>query len=134
MRRRVGLAAMLPVVAAASMLSAGPVRAQTVFLCEGDGQRSFVGAGGATAPGCREIADPVTELQLAPAEPDLAAMARQIASLSARVDRLEVLLTGTRSRVSPLAPAPRPTDTCDTRGRSRDLGQDIERRLDSLGR
>lgn len=114
-------------------ISAAPVRAQTVFICEGEA-RSFAVAGAAGAPeGCRELADPEAELLLSPPQPDLATLARDVSRLSQRVARLEALLVRPRPRTGPLAPAARP-DPFDTRGRTRDLGQDIERRLEDLGR
>ena len=112
---------------------AAPAAAQTLYVC-GNGGRSFVVAGEGQAPGCTPVADPVRDLHLAPAAPDPAELARALSSLSARVDRLELLLTGSRSRSRPLArPAPG-LDPFDTQGRTRDLGQDIERRLDEIGR
>lgn len=106
--------------------------AQTVFLCT-NGGRSFAVFDGSAAPGCQALADPERDLQLSGAEPDIQDLARQLSRQSARIDRLEQLLLGRRPSVAPPAPRPR-SDPFDTGGRTRDLGQDIERRLDGLGR
>lgn len=120
-------------VALPALTASGAATAQTVFLCQDDG-RSFAVLGEEGAPGCRPLADPETDLRLAPAQPDLSDVMRQLSAQSARIDRLEQLLLGRRPS---LAPRPRPLtqgDTFDTRGRTRDLGQDLERRLDELSR
>ena len=120
---------------AATIACAAPscVWGQTLFLCE-DGGRSFAVLGEAGAPGCQALAHPERDLQLSPAQPDLGDIARRLSAQSARIDRLEQLLLGRRPSASPRArPSPR-TDTFDTHGRMRDLGQDLDRALDDLGR
>jgi hypothetical protein len=111
-----------------------PGLAQTVYLCEGEGRSFAVTGAGEAPPGCRAIIDAVRELSLAPAQPDLEALSRAVDSLAARVAYLETLLVRPARRSSPLAPSPRQLDPSDSRDRMRDLGQDIERRLDDLGR
>ena len=135
MRRRVIQACFGTAVGAAALFAVSSTgAAQTVFLCEGDG-RSFAVAGAeGPAAGCRALADPARELLLSPPQPDVERLARDLATLSRRVSQLEsLLLRRPRPRTGPLAPAARP-DPFDTRGRTRDLGQDIDRRLDGLGR
>jgi hypothetical protein len=129
----VGLASRLCVVAVVFLLP-GKAVAQTVYLCTENG-RSLVVAGEAGVSGCRALARPEEELQLSPAQPDLAAIARELSAQSARIARLEKLLLGARSAPS-LRSLPRrsPVDSFDSRGRTRDLGQDIDRRLDELQR
>lgn len=109
-------------------------QARAVYLCENE-SRAFAVAGTAAAPpGCREIADPEGELLLSPAQPDIEALSRELAALSERVAQLELMLLRRAPTATPLAPpAPRP-DRFGTRGRTRDLGQDIQRRLDGIGR
>ncbi len=111
----------------------GPVAAQSLFVCE-DGGRPFVVAGADGAPGCREVDSSARDLGLSSAQPDLDAIVRALNAQSARIDRLELMLLGARSTPS-RRPVMRPTvDPFDTRGRTRDLGQDIERRLDEMER
>lgn len=127
-RRRAGW----PGMAATALVlgDALPAQAQALFICDlGASGRVF--AGTAAAPGCSEIRNPARDLMLAPAEPDIAALTRQLTTLSARVDRLEILLLGARARSRETVPAARrPADDFDTRQRMRDLGQDLDRRLD----
>lgn len=110
-----------------------PGATQAVFLCEGEGHAFAVAGSGTAPPGCREIAT-VRELGLATAQSDLDALARATALLSDRVTRLETLLARPAPKSDPLAPTTRRYDPTDTQSRTRDLGQDIRRRLDGLGR
>lgn len=120
--------------AAALLVTPSPLLGQTVFLCEGDGRSLAVAGAGGPPAGCRALADPARELLLGPPQPDVESLAGELSALARRVSELEaLLLRRPRPRAGPAAPAARP-DPFDTRGRTRDLGQDIGRRLDSLGR
>lgn len=120
--------------AAAFLATPSPLWAQTVFLCEGDGRSLAVAGAGEPPAGCRALADPARDLLLVPPQPDVDSLARELSALARRVSALEsLLLRRPTPRASPAAPAARP-DPFDTRGRTRDLGQDIGRRLDGLGR
>lgn len=133
MRRGLRLACALVAIGTASF-AATLLRAQTVFLCEDDGRSLVVTGAGGSPSGCRALADPARELLLGPAAPDVESLARDLSELALRVSRLEsLLLRQPVPRAAPLAPAARP-DPFDTRGRTRDLGQDIDRRLDGFGR
>ncbi len=127
--------ATLSAATAAALLVAvpSPGTSQSLFVCEDEG-RSFVFAGEEGAPGCSEVAPGGRDLGLTAAQPDMDAIVRALNAQSARISRLEQLLLGARSQPS-RRPAIRPTtDPFDTQGRTRDLGQDVERRLDELGR
>jgi hypothetical protein len=120
---------------AVALLALAPAAvAQAVYVCEGDGRSFAVAGAGGAPPGCRELADPVQELSLAGPLPDIEALSREVASLAERVARLEALLGRPVPRTGRLAPPARRTDPTDSRGRMRDLGQDIDRQLDGLGR
>jgi hypothetical protein len=127
MRRQGGSTTLLG--AAALLVLAPAVAAQAVYVCEGDGRSFAVAGAGGAPPGCSELADPVRELSLAGPLPDGEALSREVASLAERVARLESLLGRAVPRSGGLAPSARPFDPTDTRGRMRDLGQDIDRRL-----
>lgn len=126
-RIRVGGLVLTVAVSAAATDAAG----QTVYLCA-DGGRSFAVLGHEGAPGCQALTDPERDLHLSGAQPDLDDVMRQLAAQSARIDRLEQLLLGRRPSLAPRARPPAQADPFDTRGRLRDLGQDLDRRLDEL--
>jgi hypothetical protein len=121
-------------LAAALLVLPLPAAGQTVFVCEGEGRSFAVSGAGDAPPGCREVVDAALELSLAPAQPNLEALSREVDSLSARVAYLETLLVRPTPRTSPLSRPARRHDPSDSQGRMRDLGQDIDRRLDDLGR
>lgn len=122
---RICFSAMMAVV-----LLSGAARGQTLFLCEDEG-RSFVVSGAGAPDNCREIARPEAELQLSGATPDLADILRQLDRQSARIDRLEVLMQGSRARRPgrTLSSSPSTDDPFDSRGRMRDLSQDLRLQL-----
>jgi hypothetical protein len=116
-------------------LLAGQSHAQetALFVC-GAGLGAFVVAGPDGAPGCRRVAEPVDELRLSPPEPDLAEILDRLSAQSQRIERLERAIMGAQMRRS-VRPTFRPApDPFDTQGRTRDLGQDIDRALDELSR
>ena len=117
---------------AAAVMACGPIAAgaQTLFVCEGPGgQRVFAGTG--AAEGCGAVS--VGGLGLSGPVPDSGEIARRIDALAARVDRLERRMLTPQVRPAPLVPQARPqADPFDTRGRLRDLGQDLDRTLDEL--
>jgi hypothetical protein len=111
-----------------------PAAAQTVYVCEGEGRSFAVSGAGDAPPGCRAVVDAALELSLAPAQPDLEALSREVDSLAARVAYLETLLVRPTPRTSPLWRPSRRYDPSDSQGRMRYLRQHIDRRLDSPGR
>lgn len=117
------------VVGIALCASTHVASAQNVFLCESEGRSFAVSGPAGPPPGCRVITDPGQELLLAPAQPDIEALSLQVELLSERISRLEAALLQPSPRARTLAPTIGRSDPFDTRGRTRDLGQDIERRL-----
>jgi hypothetical protein len=114
---------------------AGQLSAQgaDLFVC-GEGARTFVVAGQEGAPGCQRVAEPVEDLQLSPPDVDIATILDRLSAQAQRIERLERAVMGVRARRSE-RPVLRPsTDPFDTPGRTRDLGQDIDRALDELSR
>ncbi|MBM9594963.1 hypothetical protein [Roseitranquillus sediminis] len=116
-------------------IAASPTAAQDTRLFDcGTESRPMI-VGGSEAPsGCVSVDTEALELERpAPALDDLA---RRLDEQEARIHRLERQVQGMAAPAYRPMPLPRmpAADPYDTRGRLRDLGQDIDRKLDALGR
>lgn len=133
MRNRIPLTG-LSAMAVLALLS-GAASGQVVFVCEGEG-RSFVVSGVGATGNCHEVVSAETDLHLSSAEPDLADILRQLDRQAARIDRLEILMYGSRVQRPSRAPSTsRSTDDpFDSGGRMRDLNQELRLQLNGLGR